>query len=85
MFGGGRHAIGVTLIVDQLLQALVTEGRSGLAEPPPRHDPAPLLAALEQELRIVEDLERRLRAVAVIAIDHDALARAATSATASSS
>jgi hypothetical protein len=40
----------VTRVVDQLLQALVEEGRSGLAELPPRHDPPPPFAALEQEI-----------------------------------
>jgi hypothetical protein len=37
-------------VVEQLLQALVADGRSGLAGPPPRHDPPPSFAELEQEI-----------------------------------
>jgi hypothetical protein len=37
-------------VVGQLLQALVADSRSGLAGPPPRHDPPPLFAELEQEI-----------------------------------
>jgi hypothetical protein len=46
--GDGHHASRVTLVVEQLLQALVAADR--LAGPPPRHDPPPSFAALEQEI-----------------------------------
>jgi hypothetical protein len=50
LVAGSRHAIEVTHIAEQLLQALVDDGRSGLTQPPPRHDPAPSFAALEQQI-----------------------------------
>jgi hypothetical protein len=37
-------------IVEQLLEALVKKGRSGLVGLPPRHAPAPSFAALQQEI-----------------------------------
>ena len=40
----------MTRIVARLLQALVEDGRSGLAQPPPRHAPPPSFAALQQEI-----------------------------------
>jgi hypothetical protein len=48
--GGGRHASRITHVVEQLLQVLVADGRSGLAGPPPRHAPPPSFRSLEQEI-----------------------------------
>jgi hypothetical protein len=40
----------MTRVVEQLLEALVADGRSGLARPPPRHRPVPSFVALEHEI-----------------------------------